>query len=729
MEKEYTVIVNNREDLQAVEADLTASTGEGPIPSRTVDIANPRPGSRIQTHFMLTDQEAEALRADSRIRAVEIPPEQRDDIQIGKRATQTSKFIREDNLFSDRVNWGLRRCVDKTNTFQNQTSVSDIYEYSLTGKGVDVVIQDSGIEADHPEWEDADGNSRLQQIDWYTASGLPGSQDATFYTDYDGHGTHCAGIAAAKTYGWAKDANIYAQKLGGLEGPTDPDNGISISDSFDTIRLWHNNKNGSRPTVVNMSWGYSTTVNGNPSSGNYRGTSWTWGSDYTSDSALWAATGVVNPYQNGDREIPARIASIDAEIDDMIADGIHVVIAAGNDYYKGDVLGGPDYNNTVSWGGSTLFYHRGSSPHSDDAFIVGNITTTTFNDSGDYKDRTSGSSSRGPRVNMWAPGDGIISTVSTTSIYITDDYPPNDTYKVASIGGTSMAAPQVAGVIAQHLEAFPDATPAEMINRIIADSTAVIYETGSSTDYDQFNTTILGSPNRMLWSRYGRQPGQLTNSTAVLAPPQPTYMLSTGSTTVNEGATVRVTLDTTFVTNGTDIDYTITGISSSDLSAGALTGTFTIQNNTAFIEFTLEEDTNTEGTETITFALDNGQDSLTITVNDTSTAPPPQQYTISVSANGSSAYTLSGTDRNGSVNGDNATVRINQGDQITFQVSATGHPFWLKTFQSTGTDDAIPGVTNNGAEEANVVYTFNSTGTFYYICQVHGSMTGEIIVS
>jgi len=82
-EKEYTVIVNNREDLAQVESELTASSGAGPIPARTVDIANPRPGSRVQTHFMLTDDEAETLRSDPRVRAVEIPPDQRDDVSIG----------------------------------------------------------------------------------------------------------------------------------------------------------------------------------------------------------------------------------------------------------------------------------------------------------------------------------------------------------------------------------------------------------------------------------------------------------------------------------------------------------------------------------------------------------------------------------------------------------------------------------------------------------------------
>jgi plastocyanin len=297
-----------------------------------------------------------------------------------------------------------------------------------------------------------------------------------------------------------------------------------------------------------------------------------------------------------------------------------------------------------------------------------------------------------------------------------------------AIGGTSMAAPQVAGVAALHLQVFPDATPAQLQARIQADAQAVIYDTGSSTDYAN-QESIIGSENRMLWNRYGRQPGQISRSNTVIGAPLPTYSLSTTSTTVNEGATVRVTLNTQYVPNGTTVDWTITGITSADLSAGNLTGNFTVQNNTDYVDFTLANDLSTEGTETVTFALDNSADSLDITVNDTSTTPPPATYTISVTANGSTAYTLSGTDRNGAVSGDNATVNLVRGDTVNFEVSATGHPFWLKTSQSTGTGDGIPGVTNNGSEEDTVSYTFNSTGTFYYICEIHGSMVGEIRVT
>ena len=34
-EREYVVVVNRGEDLEAFDAELEASTGEGPIPNRT----------------------------------------------------------------------------------------------------------------------------------------------------------------------------------------------------------------------------------------------------------------------------------------------------------------------------------------------------------------------------------------------------------------------------------------------------------------------------------------------------------------------------------------------------------------------------------------------------------------------------------------------------------------------------------------------------------------------
>ena len=104
-------------------------------------------------------------------------------------------------------------------------------------------------------------------------------------------------------------------------------------------------------------------------------------------------------------------------------------------------------------------------------------------------------------------------------------------------------------------------------------------------------------------------------------------------------------------------------------------------------------------------------------------------YSISAINSGASAYNMSGSDANGSVSGSNPTVNINVGDTVSFSVSASGHPFWIKTSATTGTGNAASGVTNNGSQNGTVSWTPSSAGTYYYICQYHGGMVGQIVVS
>ena len=100
-------------------------------------------------------------------------------------------------------NWGLAAMT------QDSTTLSTTFTYNQTGANVDVVIMDTGIVVGHPEFNDLSSNttSRINQIAW------GGTQGGSFYTDPDGHGTHCAGIAAGRTQGWARDAQIYSFHL------------------------------------------------------------------------------------------------------------------------------------------------------------------------------------------------------------------------------------------------------------------------------------------------------------------------------------------------------------------------------------------------------------------------------------------------------------------------------------------------------------------------------------
>lgn len=517
MEKEYIVIVNKGVDLEQFDSELAASTGNDKIPNRSVDVANPRPGSKRMTHWMLTDDEANNLKKDPRVLNVEIPPKMRTDISIGLNATQEFNFNKITEANNTTANWGLTRVNSTSNNYGNgSTPLRQEFEYAIDGTGVDIVIQDTGIEAGHPEFNNKKGISRLQQIDWYSASGLPGTMPTNHYTDYHGHGTHCAGVSAGLTYGFAKNANIYALKVEGLEGPTDPNVGIPVEDCFDVIKQWHQNKNNGRPTVVNMSWGYGgTRLQTNPTSGVYRGNPWVYALE--TGLEIWQQYGVV-PLLSGNtpaRRIPVRVASVDTDIEELIDAGVHVCIAAGNSYYKIDVSTGDDYNNTVDLGNGQEFYHRGSSPYSDRAFMVGNINSSTIeNESGIFIDRTAESSNRGPGTNIWAPGTDILSSNSNVTV-LSPVANYDDNYTVANISGTSMASPQVAGVVALHAQIKPNITPEQMQTRIFGDSKPTIYNPGTDTDYDEYFTHILGSENRFLYNRYGRQPLEINSPSTV----------------------------------------------------------------------------------------------------------------------------------------------------------------------------------------------------------------------
>lgn len=492
--KEYIVGLNRGVDFESFNNEMLSEMGAEFIPNRPVEIANFRPGSERLTHYYLTDNEAAALRNDPRVYCVEIPPQHRDDIKIHKMLTQTGNFSKTTSN-TGFINWGLRRINAATNPYEGNT-VSGGYQYTLDGTGVDVVIQDSGIEKTHPDFTDINGNSRIQEINWYTASGIPGTMPPNHYSDFDGHGTHVAGIVAGKTYGWAKNSRIYAVKVDGLDTG---EGGIPVTDCFDIIKQWHNNKpvdavtGYKRPTVVNMSWGYISAFT-NITGGSYRGTTWTGTSRRTDYGMIGFNIGLLNFFG-------IRIPSVDVEIQEMIDAGIHVVISAGNTFQKIDVASGLDYNNyyTNSVTGN-VYYHRGSSPFDDEAIIVGNIDTalSTIDD----KEQKQQSSCAGPGVTVYAPGTNIVSTISSTNLYTSGAYLDNPVFSVANLTGTSMSAPQVAGVMALYLQLNPGYAPSKVRNWVTAISkTNQIYTTGNTDDYTN-NRSILGSTNRFMFNPF-----------------------------------------------------------------------------------------------------------------------------------------------------------------------------------------------------------------------------------
>ena len=208
-------------------------------------------------------------------------------------------------------------------------------------------------------------------------------------------------------------------------------------------------------------------------------------------------------YTNLSYRYPVRVSSVDTDVEECIAAGVHICIAAGNNSFKADVSGGLDYDNIVFSSSSNNYYHRGSSPYSDNAFMVGCMDSTPENEAGNIERKT-GFSTTGPGVNIFAAGEYIVSACSTTNRFGAPAYFDGGGFKQTNISGTSMASPQVCGVAALYAQASPELTPAQLQSKIQKDAKAILKDENNLTNYGD-TTDICGAENRMLFNRYNQQ--------------------------------------------------------------------------------------------------------------------------------------------------------------------------------------------------------------------------------
>jgi len=202
-----------------------------------------------------------------------------------------------------------------------------------------------------------------------------------------------------------------------------------------------------------------------------------------------------------DQRIPTRVAACDADIETAINEGIIFVGAAGNGKWKHDLPGGSDWDNTFEMGirypasvTSPYYYMRGSSPTANDTTIpnicVGAIDVT----SGDYKAYYSDC---GPGVDIWAPGTNILSAYLSG---VSDSR--NGTHLLGKISGTSMASPNVCGVLACALEQNPHWNQTQAKAYIVNTATQgqITNTTGGPADIRD----LQGAPNKYLYYKKER---------------------------------------------------------------------------------------------------------------------------------------------------------------------------------------------------------------------------------
>lgn len=207
------------------------------------------------------------------------------------------------------------------------------------------------------------------------AEGVTFVGDGRGASDCNGHGSHVAGILGAQTFGVAKQVNLVPVRVFGCDGSS---SSSVIAAAVDWLAANHQ-----KPAVVNMSLGGGAS------------------------------------------------AAIDTAVANLIARGVPVVVAAGNE------------------SGNACNY----SPARVPAALTVAATTNS--------DARASYSNFGSCVDLYAPGSSILS--------MGYQFPT----QTAMLSGTSMAAPHVAGAVALAQQANPTASPAALARFIKSNATPV----------------------------------------------------------------------------------------------------------------------------------------------------------------------------------------------------------------------------------------------------------------
>tara|TARA_B100002019_G_scaffold83730_1_gene72275 strand:+ start:1243 stop:2982 length:1740 start_codon:yes stop_codon:yes gene_type:complete len=506
--RRYGVIVCDCCHLDSLYDDLETPGGTECIPEREVNCAERKPTSTV-TLYDLTDEEADNIRNDDRVIHVEdydaINSMIVKQLDYEQSSTNYDKGAAQN---ADHINWGLLRCTEGTNRyawgadgFATQTGISTV---TCSGKNVDVVIVDTTVDGNHPEFAvnaDGTGGSRFVRYNWFQHRHEVNSDHPAEY-DYDSplqdssvsdHATHCAGTVAGNTQGWARDANIYNIDVFGSGNLPN----LSPGEGFEYVKQFHLNKpinpeTGRRnPTIINNSWSVksersrvrhvSVASTGRPiEQVSWRGT--TYDGPFTLEQlesfGIMDATTYGGEYGEGRVRAGGHSVFQIVAAQEMIAAGVISVGSAGNDKTKiCKVSSDQDWSNAYLGDYRSNFsgqmtrgsqhYHRGNSvgtPPMDSypmpiAFPKASPICVGATNSA-VVDAKRSFSNCGPRVDVYGPGTNIQSARHSGYGFVLD--PRNSEYGLSKQNGTSMSGPQICGLLACVLEIYPRKTMGEI---------------------------------------------------------------------------------------------------------------------------------------------------------------------------------------------------------------------------------------------------------------------------
>ena len=223
-------------------------------------------------------------------------------------------------------------------TQQSYTSGAAASIPSIDCSNVDILVLDSGIDITHPDFFDSNSVTRVVQFNWTQlregdpSSGtvIVASQPVNYYRDTDGHGSACASLVAGNRCGFAKNAKIYSLRSNSLGGTSDgftTDQCVRLALAFQKAKKLNlYGLTSTRPTVFTNSWGYVGPYIANDLNASDNNTISLFNSvglgkvqlTYTSGLKVYNSLNGIN-------------STTDGYFRQIIAEGVHTLIAAGNE--------------------------------------------------------------------------------------------------------------------------------------------------------------------------------------------------------------------------------------------------------------------------------------------------------------------------------------------------------------------------------------------------------------